>query len=262
MPAIVVIPARFGATRFPGKPLASLHGKPIVQHVYENAGGARRIDAVFVATDSERIADAVRGFGGRVLMTSDQHQSGTDRIAEAVDRIVAGGMELSPQDVIVNVQGDEPMMRAEMIDQVVALMDDPRADIGTLVRQIRSPEDVFNPNVVKAVFGPDGYALYFSRAPVPYHRDLFVRGREHLSPEGFAQVCMYRHYGIYAFRKTSLQRFAGLAPTALEQAEKLEQLRALENGLSIRIGITDYETIGVDTPEDLERVQQWSSTSL
>jgi len=261
MPAIVVIPARFGATRFPGKPLASLHGKPIVQHVYENAGSARRIDAVFVATDSERIADAVRGFGGRVLMTSDQHQSGTDRIAEAVDRIVEGGMELSPQDVIVNVQGDEPMMRAEMIDQVVALMDDPQADIGTLVRQIQSPEDVFNPNVVKAVFGPDGYALYFSRAPVPYHRDIFVRGRDHLSPEELAQVCMYRHYGIYAFRKASLERFAGLAPTALEQAEKLEQLRALENGMSICIGITDFDTIGVDTPEDLERVQQWSSTS-
>jgi 3-deoxy-manno-octulosonate cytidylyltransferase (CMP-KDO synthetase) len=262
MPAIVVIPARFGATRFPGKPLASLNGTPIIQHVYENASGASRIDAVFVATDSEQIAGVVRGFGGLVLMTSDQLQSGTDRVADAVCQVVAGGMPLSPEDVIINVQGDEPMMRAEMIDQAVGLMDDPAADIGTLVRQIQSPEDVFNPNVVKAVFGPDGYALYFSRAPLPYHRDLFMRGQQHLSPEEFSQVCMYRHYGIYAFRKASLEKFAALAPTALEQAEKLEQLRALENGMTIRIGITNYDTIGVDTPEDLERVKQWLNISL
>lgn len=261
MPAIVVIPARFGATRFPGKPLASLNGTPIIQHVYENASGASRIDAVFVATDSEKIADTVRGFGGLVLMTSDQLQSGTDRVADAVCQVVAGGMRLAPDDVIINVQGDEPMMRAEMIDQAVGLMDDPKADIGTLVRQIQSPEDIFNPNVVKAVFGPDGYALYFSRAPIPYQRDLFMRG-QHLSPEECATLCMYRHYGIYAFRKASLEKFAGLAPTALEQAEKLEQLRALENNMTIRIGITEYETIGVDTPEDLERVKQWLNTSL
>lgn len=261
MPAIVVIPARFGATRFPGKPLASLNGKPIIQHVYENASGASRVDAVFVATDNEQIADVVRGFGGLVLMTSDQLQSGTDRVADAVCQVVAGGMRLAADDVIVNVQGDEPMMLAEMIDQAVGLMDDPKTDIGTLVRQIQSPEDIVNPNVVKAVFGPDGYALYFSRAPIPYHRDLFMRSGSSLSPEDFAGVSMFRHYGIYAFRKATLERYAALAPTALEQAEKLEQLRALENGMIIRIGITDYDTIGVDTPEDLERVIQWLNTS-
>lgn len=260
MPAIVVIPARFGATRFPGKPLASLNGKSIIQHVYENASGASRVDAVFVATDNDQIADVVRGFGGLVLMTSDQLQSGTDRVAEAVRQIVAGGMRLAPDDVIINVQGDEPMMHAEMIDQAIGLMDDPKTDIGTLVRQIQSPEDIFNPNVVKAVFGPDGYALYFSRAPIPYHRDLFLQGQQ-VSPEVFEGVCMYRHYGIYAFRKASLEKFAALAPTTLEQAEKLEQLRALENSMTIRIGITDHDTIGVDTPEDLERVKLWLSTS-
>jgi 3-deoxy-manno-octulosonate cytidylyltransferase (CMP-KDO synthetase) len=150
----------------------------------------------FCCADSERIGGRGARLRRRVLMSSISISPHRPH-REAVVRIAEEGMELSPQDVIVNVQGDEPMMRAEMIDQVVALMDDPRADIGTLVRQIRTPEDVFNPHVVKAVFGPDGYALYFSRAPVPYYRDVFVRGRDYLSPEEFAQVRMYRHYGIY-----------------------------------------------------------------
>jgi 3-deoxy-manno-octulosonate cytidylyltransferase (CMP-KDO synthetase) len=262
MPVLVVIPARFGSTRYPGKPLALLQGKPLIQHVYANASAARRIDAVFVATDSERIAEVVRSFGGRVLMTSDQLQSGTDRVAEAVTKLCAGGIKLTAQDVVVNLQGDEPMMRAEMIDQVVTLMDDPGADIGTLVRMIQSPDDVFNPHVVKAVFRPDGYALYFSRAAIPYHRDTFTTERLRPSQEDFTKIRMYRHYGIYAFRKASLERFAALPPTQLEQTEKLEQLRALEHGMTIRVGITDFDTIGVDTPEDLQRVQQWLNTSL
>ncbi len=262
MPAIVVIPARFEASRFPGKPLTSLAGKPMIQHVYENAARAQRVNAVIVATDSDRIAEAVRAFGGSAVMTSDAHQSGTDRIAEAVRILTEDGMLIGAEDVVVNVQGDEPLLNPAMVDEVIGLMDDPRADIGTLAKRISDVEDLFNPNVVKVVFGPDGYALYFSRAPIPYHRDLFIRGSEGLPDEKLAEVSMYRHCGIYAFRRRSLERFAQLPPARLEQIEKLEQLRALENNTAIKVGITEHTTIGVDTPEDLERVKQWLSTSL
>lgn len=261
MPAIVVIPARFGASRFPGKPLASLAGKPMIQHVYENAARAQRIQGVFVATDSDKIAEAVKAFGGSAIMTSDAHQSGTDRIAEAVHKIIAGGMALVADDIVVNVQGDEPLLIPAMVDEVVALMDDGRAEIGTLVKRIETVEDMFNPNVVKAVFSPDGYALYFSRAPIPYHRDQFVRGCGIIAAGQMADITLYKHYGIYAYRRHTLERFAGLPPTRLEQTEKLEQLRALENSIPIKIGITNHTTIGVDTPEDLERVKQWLNTS-
>ncbi|KAF0179156.1 MAG: 3-deoxy-manno-octulosonate cytidylyltransferase (CMP-KDO synthetase) [Nitrospirae bacterium] len=261
MPAIVVIPARFGASRFPGKPLASLAGKPMIQHVYENAARAKRAQAVFVATDSEQIAEAVRAFGGAAVMTSDAHQSGTDRIAEAVQTIMAGGMFLGIDDIIVNVQGDEPLLNPAMVDEVISVMKDPKAEIGTLVKRIDKAEDLFNPNVVKTVFSHDGYALYFSRAPIPYHRDLFARWGTTFSDEQLADVIMYKHYGIYAYRRGTLERFAKMLPTPLEQTEKLEQLRALEQNIAIKVGITDFNTIGVDTPEDLERVRQWLSIS-
>ncbi len=261
MPAIVVIPARFGASRFPGKPLASLAGKPMVQHVYENARRAQRVQAVFVATDSDHIAEAVRAFGGAVVMTSVEHLTGTDRIAEAVRVITVGGMPLGADDVVVNVQGDEPLLNPAMVDEVVGLMDDSKAEIGTLAKHISDAADLFNPNVVKVVFGPDGYAFYFSRAPIPYPRDLFVTGGEPRPEEKLAEASLYRHCGIYAFRRRTLERFSQLPPARLEQIEKLEQLRALENNITVKVGITEHISIGVDTPEDLERVKQWLSTS-
>lgn len=239
MSALVIIPARMGATRFPGKPLAQLSGKPVIQHVYENSIGAPGVDGALVATDSEDIYKAVQAFGGRAVMTSASHVSGTDRVAEA-----AAGLGY---DIIVNVQGDEPMMRPGMIEQVVGLLEDPGASMGTLARRIDEQADAKDPNVVKVVFNGDGFALYFSRAAIPYIRDGAAGG-------GGA---LYQHIGIYAYRAGALQELAGAERTALERAEGLEQLRALERGMGIKVGITSVRTIGVDTPEDLERVQKW-----
>ncbi|HWR90702.1 MAG TPA: 3-deoxy-manno-octulosonate cytidylyltransferase [Dissulfurispiraceae bacterium] len=277
MPAIVLIPARYASTRFPGKPLCHLFGKPLIQHVYERAGRASRIRDVFVATDSEAIFETVRQFGGSAIMTSEHHQSGTDRIAEAVNLLRREGYPVGAADIIVNVQGDEPMIEPGMVDEVVQIMDDGRASIGTLVRKIDSAEDLIDPNVVKAVFSEGGFALYFSRAPVPYDRDMFhisrKQGRGDLTGKGKGcvtalisvprpdAVTLYKHIGIYAYRPDVLERLSGLQPSRLERIEKLEQLRALENGLAIKVKETTYETIGVDTPEDLERVIQCLSTS-
>jgi len=246
MPAIVIIPARYSSTRFPGKPLCPLKDKPIIQHVYERAAKAKRADAVYVATDNKMIFNAVQGFGGRAMMTSEFHQSGTDRIAEALAGIEETGL-LRP-DVVVNVQGDEPLIRPEMIDDVIGLLDDQRADIGTLVKKILTPSEVDNPNIVKAVFGPDGFALYFSRAALPFYRDEQVI------------KAYYKHIGIYSYRRDALFEFSRMKQTPLEEAEKLEQLRALENGFKIKIKETEFETIGVDTPEDLERAERCLST--
>ncbi|HMK42976.1 MAG TPA: 3-deoxy-manno-octulosonate cytidylyltransferase [Dissulfurispiraceae bacterium] len=261
MPAIVVIPARYGASRFPGKPLTLIAGKPMIQHVYENARRAARVHGAYVATDDQRISSVVQAFGGNAVMTSAAHQSGTDRIAEAVKRISESGVPIGPNDVIVNVQGDEPLMQPAMIDQVIALMDDSNAAIGTLAKPIDDAASIYNPNIVKAVIARNGYALYFSRAPVPYHRDLFASGERGLSETVVRNVRMLRHVGIYAYRRAALEVFSLFDPSPLEAIEKLEQLRALENGLPIKVGITDIDTIGVDTPEDLERVELWLSTS-
>ncbi len=251
MSSIVVIPARYASTRFPGKPLALLCGKPVIQHVYENAGRARRADEVIVATDSETIFERVLSFGGRAVMTAPEHQSGTDRIAE-----VAASLKC---DIMVNVQGDEPLIRPEMVDDVIAVLDDRRAAIGTLAAGVRSGRELFDPNVVKVVFDPEGFALYFSRAPIPFHRDEWKdlsRGAVH-AREGQA----HKHIGIYSYRRDALLKVASLPPSRLEQAEKLEQLRALESGLRIKVRETSFETIGVDTPEDLERVEQCLNSS-
>jgi len=276
MPAIVLIPARYASTRFPGKPLCHLFGKPLIQHVYERAGRASRIRDTFVATDSEAIFETVSQFGGRAIMTAEHHQSGTDRIAEAVTLLRREGYPIGPADVIVNVQGDEPMIEPGMVDEVVAIMDDERASIGTLVRKIDSGGDLIDPNVVKAVFNEEGFALYFSRAPVPYDRDMFeisVKQGDEFPWKGNGAftalismprpdaVTLYKHIGIYAYRPDVLERLSGLPPSRLERIEKLEQLRALENGLAIKVKETTYETIGVDTPQDLERVIQCLSTS-
>ncbi len=261
MSAIVIIPSRFQSTRFPGKPLSLLLGKPMIQHVYERSKTARLIKEVFVATDSKAILDAVRGFGGKVVMTSESHTSGTDRISEAAEII---GKEGYSADIIVNVQGDEPMIMPQMIDEVVALMEDGRAGIGTLVKRIDDATEIDDPNVVKAVFNGEGFALYFSRSPVPYHRDLFgTEARKCGSAEESkpSELIMFKHIGIYAYRKDVLTRFSKLPPSRLEEIEKLEQLRALENDITIKVGETIYETIGVDTPMDLKKVEKCLSIS-
>lgn len=251
MPAIVIIPSRFSSTRFPGKALYPLFGKPIIHHVYERALKARLAEQVFVATDDRRIFDTVEGFGGKAIMTSETHQSGTDRIAEAVESPQTSGLKLQDKDVIVNVQGDEPMIEPEMIDDVIRLMEDDKASIGTLAKKIEDPEEINDPNVVKVVFDPSGFALYFSRASIPYHRDGYASERYY-----------YKHIGIYAYRKGVLLSFSKMSPSRLEGLEKLEQLRALENGLKIKVKETVFETIGVDTPADLERVEKCLSLSL
>ncbi|HMK60516.1 MAG TPA: 3-deoxy-manno-octulosonate cytidylyltransferase [Dissulfurispiraceae bacterium] len=258
MSAIVIIPSRYQSTRFPGKPLSLLKNKPMVQHVYERSKAARLVDDVFVATDSKEIFDAVHNFGGKALMTSETHASGTDRIAEAANMISSEGY---PVDIIVNVQGDEPMIKPQMIDQVISLMEDARADIGTLVKRIEDDSEISDPNVVKAVFNSEGFALYFSRSPIPYHRELFgSRGMKSLGNRN-TELRMFKHIGIYTFRKKALAMFTSLAPSRLEELEKLEQLRALENAMTIKVGETLYETVGVDTPMDLTKVEKCLSIS-
>lgn len=248
--AAVIIPARMGSTRFPGKVLASLLGKPIIQHVYEGARKSKLADAVIVATDSEQVMNLVESFGGTAFMTRADHASGTDRIAE-----VATALEY---DIIVNVQGDEPMISAEVIDQAIALLaDDPGADMGTIAIRMKPGADVMDPNTVKVAIGSGGYALYFSRWPIPYHRDTWKQPTS-ASASG-AEV--HKHVGIYSYRREVLMMLAGLAPTKLEATEKLEQLRALEHGVRIKVAVTEHETIGVDTPEDLERVIKCLSSS-
>jgi len=256
MKAIAIIPARYGSTRFPGKPLATLMGKPVIQHVYENSLQAKEVSAVLVATDHEEILETVRSFGGEAVMTPPELPSGTDRIA-----FVAKEMDY---DIIVNVQGDEPLVRGEMIDDVVRLLQDEQASMGTLVKKIDRPEDIFDPNVVKAVFDHQGFALYFSRAPIPYHRETFPRHQDTLSSgleHELRHMPLFRHVGLYSYRKDVLLALTRLRRTALEMMENLEQLRALESGYRIKVKETSYQTIGVDIPEDLRKVESWLNSS-
>jgi 3-deoxy-manno-octulosonate cytidylyltransferase (CMP-KDO synthetase) len=251
MSAVIVIPARYDSTRFPGKPLASLKGKPVIRHVYENAKGAKSADDVIVATDSETIFETVLAFGGKAAMTSKEHVSGTDRVAEVARSLSC--------DIIVNVQGDEPLIRPEMIDGTISLLADEGAHIGTLAKKVGRVEEILDTSVVKVVRDIKGYALYFSRAPIPYHRDEWRdlnRIADHQS-----HFAVFKHIGIYSYRREALLSLAGMRPSALEELERLEQLRALENGLRIKVGETLLETVGIDTPEDLERVEEWLSIS-
>jgi len=234
---VAIVPARYESTRLPGKPLALIGGKPMIQHVYERTRGVALVDRVLVATDDARIADVVRGFGGDVVMTRSDHPSGTDRIAEVASDLDA--------DVIVNVQGDLPFLEPAMVDATVELMRaDPALPMATLKTPIRDRYEMTNPNVVKVVADRDGYALYFSRSPLPYWRDA----------AGASDVG-YKHIGLYAYRRDFLLTFAGLAPTPLERAEKLEQLRALEWGFRIKVAETRAVGVEVDTPHDLERAR-------
>jgi len=252
MTSIVIIPARFDSTRFPGKPLCPLKGIPIIQHVYENSKRARRADEVIVATDSEPILETVRKFGGKAVMTDKGHRTGTDRVAE-----VAASLDV---DIVVNVQGDEPLIRPEMIDDVIDVLKDQRASMGTLIKKIEDPHEILNPNIVKVVFDRELFALYFSRSPIPFYRDDWKSVVE-IQNSKLKTQNFYKHIGIYSYRREVLLSLAGLQQTELEQKEKLEQLRALENGLRIKLKETFFETCGVDTPEDLERLEKCLSIS-
>ncbi len=236
MRAAIIIPARYASTRFPGKPLALLWGKPVIQHVYERASRSRLCERVLIATDDERISAAAHAFGAEVAMTRADHPSGTDRVAE-----VAAGLDV---DLIVNVQGDEPLVDPAAIDAAVEpLAADPAIVMGTLAAPIDQVEDLANPNVVKVVMDQAGFALYFSRLPVPFVRD------------GQAGVIRCRHIGLYVYRREFLLGLSRLAQTPLEQAEKLEQLRVLEHGHRIRVVIVEKASPGIDTPEDLARLE-------
>jgi 3-deoxy-manno-octulosonate cytidylyltransferase (CMP-KDO synthetase) len=245
MIAIGMIPARYAASRLPGKPLLPIAGKPMIQHVYERARGARTLSVLLVATDDERIAAAVRAFGGKAVLTSPEHRSGTDRLAEAARDLAA--------DVIVNIQGDEPLVTPETIDALVTpFAERPELAMATIATPILRQEDAAATSVVKVVVDREGYALYFSRLPIPFYRD-------EASPAAGGDPRHWRHMGMYAYRKEVLMRFASLPPTPLEQAESLEQLRALEHGVRILVVPTAHDVVGVDTPEDLERVRRLMS---
>ncbi|MDR1861186.1 MAG: 3-deoxy-manno-octulosonate cytidylyltransferase [Bacteroidales bacterium] len=239
MNIIAVIPARYGSTRFPGKPLALLGDVPIIERVYKNA--AQCVEQVWVATDDERIAEAVSSFGGRVVMTAETHRSGTDRVAEAAAEI---GLNCD-FDVVINVQGDEPFVQNEQLVALTECFADPETQIATLIKPITVPADIFNANRPKVVIDRYGYALMFSRSPLPY-----VRGKaQHEWHEAHQFFC---HLGMYAYRADVLQEITRLTPSSLETAESLEQLRWLENGYRIKTAITTFDSIGIDTPEDLE----------
>jgi 3-deoxy-manno-octulosonate cytidylyltransferase (CMP-KDO synthetase) len=238
--AIVIIPARYASTRLPGKPLLHETGKPLIQHVVEAVQPAGRVDRVVVATDDDRIAQAVRDFGGDEIMTSRDCASGTDRLAEAARKL-----HLDDEDIVINVQGDEPDIPASLVDELVELLESSGAPMATLCTPI-SPDEAEDPNRVKVVFGQDHQAMYFSRAKIPHDRD------------GETEVAYHLHLGIYAYRVAFLQTFASLPPTAAETAECLEQLRALQSGYAIAVKAVDYHGNGIDTPADYEAfVSRW-----
>jgi len=232
MKVIGVIPARLDSTRFPAKVLADLWGKPIIQHVYERARKAKRLDEVLIATDDEKIFDTAKKFGAEVVMTSKKHLTGTDRVSEAVKKNNA--------EIVINIQADVPLISPLMIDRVAeVLLDDSTLVMATLMKKIEKKEEFYNPNVVKVVIDKQGFALYFSRSPIPYLKDNFVS---------------YKHIGVYGYRKDFLLTFVQLPRSPLEKIENLEQLRVLENGYKIKMIETDYELIEVDTKEDLRNI--------
>lgn len=242
MKFIAIIPARYASTRFPGKPLAMLGGKLIIQRVYEQA--SKVLDEVYVATDYERIQKAVESFGGKAVMTSSNHKSGTDRLEEAATKIGTDA------DVIINIQGDEPFIQKSQLETVKALFDDPQTQIATLGKPFESMEAVENPNSPKIVCDVNGYAMYFSRSVIPY-----VRGKE--KEEWLKAFPYLKHIGLYAYRREVLHEITQLAQSPLEIAESLEQLRWLQNGYRIKVGLTNVETVGIDTPEDLQRAEEY-----
>lgn len=245
-----IIPARYASTRFPAKPLAMLGGKRVIERVYGQVSGV--LDDAWVATDDERIADAVRAFGGQVVMTSVHHKSGTDRCREAFEKIGR------PFDVVVNIQGDEPFIQPSQLEAVKACFSDPATQIATLVKPF-SPDDgleaLENPNSPKVVVDARMNALYFSRSVIPYLRNVD-------RTEWLARHTFYKHIGLYAYRAEVLAEITSLPQSSLELAESLEQLRWLQNGYTIKVGVTQVETIGIDTPQDLERAERFLKEHL
>jgi len=249
MKVVAVIPARYGSTRFEGKPLADILGKPMIQWVYEGVSQSKLIDDVIVATDDQRILEAVRSFGGKAVMTSPTHFTGTDRVAEVAKKLKS--------EIIVNVQGDEPLIKGNIIDKAIRpLLTDESLQLSTLMTRIEQVRDWLNPHIVKVVVDQKNFALYFSRSPIPFPRALQI-GRLETNPFGTNRPLpkrVFKHIGIYVFRRKFLLHFSRMKPTPLEKLEKLEQLRALENGFRIKVIPVDYEPIGVETPEDIQKV--------
>ena len=239
---IAIIPARYKSNRFPGKPLAVINGKPMIQHVVERAQQVEILSRVVVATDDKRIAEAVSSFGAEFVMTRDNHVSGSDRLAEAAEKL-----GISEHDVVVNIQGDQPFFPPEVIEQVTQpLLDDPALSMSTLIYKIVREEEIHDPNHVKTVFDRDNYALYFSRSAIPFQRN----------PAEQSVPTYYKHLGFYAYRKGFLLTYVSLPEGEWERFEKLEQLRALEFGYKIKVVLTSHDSIEVDTKEELKRVEK------
>ena len=240
-----IIPARYASTRFPGKPLALIGNKPMIQRVYEQAG--KSLDNVYVATDDKRIYDAVKNFGGNAIMTSPDHMSGTDRCSEAVTRIIEETGKII--DIVINIQGDEPFIKPEQIDLLMKCFTSKNIEIATLVRRTEPGEDLFNPNQPKVILNSEGDAIYFSRSAIPYIRDAE-------KSEWSKRHIYFKHIGLYAYRTETLKKITLLPRSPLEISENLEQNRWIENGFRIRTACTLWETIGIDTPDDLVKAKQ------
>lgn len=240
MSVIAFIPSRYGSSRFPGKPLALIAGKPMIQHAYLCALKCPEISDVYVVTDDERIMECVKGFGGKAVMTGKEHPSGTDRIAEATEIL-----RLNDDDIVVNIQGDQPLFSPAIISQMVKpLVDDKSIPMGTVKYRISDPSEINNSNIVKVVTDNDDFALYFSRSTIPFYRD-----RPPLQD-------YYKHLGFYAYRRAFILKFNRLPVARLENAEKLEPLRAIENGFRIKVVETNFDSIEIDTPEDIKKVEK------
>jgi 3-deoxy-manno-octulosonate cytidylyltransferase (CMP-KDO synthetase) len=238
-----IIPARFASTRLMGKPLADIGGKPMIQHTYESSKTAKLLHQVIIATDDEKVAEVSRNFGAKVFLTPKDIATGSDRIAFVAK-------QLPEAEIIVNIQGDEPFIKGIMIDQAIEpLLFDLSVNVSTLAKKIETVEELKSPAVTKVVFDYNNFALYFSRSPIPFVRDAKTN-LEHLT-----KADVYRHIGLYVYRRQSLLKFTGLDPTDLEQIEKLEQLRMLENGFKIKVVVTNYESLAVDTPDDLKKAR-------
>ena len=245
MKIIGIIPARYASSRFPGKALTLIHGKPMVEWVYIQASKANLLQEVYIATDDTRIEKAVKEFGGKVLLTSPHHHSGTERCNEAAKKLQKQGIGI---DAVINIQGDEPLINPQQIDIVASLFSDNTIQIASLVKKITSSEELFDPNVVKAIVDSKGKAIYFSRQTIPFLRD--IEKEQWLEVHSF-----YKHIGIYGYTTKILQKIVTLKESPLEKAESLEQLRWLENGFEISIKETEFESFGIDTPEDLLKIK-------
>ena len=248
MNVIGIIPARYASTRFPGKPLAMIQGKPMIQHVYERVSQMAQLTDAIVATDDDRIMDCVSAFGGKVMMTANTHKSGTDRCGEVVKKLLEQGLH---PDVVINIQGDEPSVEHTQIEQLIRCFDDASVQIATLKKKIRSNDELLSPNAVKVVCDTNDNALYFSRFSIPYQRgieqNLWLENHDY-----------YKHIGIYAYRSETLLKLITLQQSELEKCESLEQLRWLDNGFKIRVKETNHENIAIDTPEDLLKLKNIS----